>query len=671
MTIYYVGDVLLINNGLTEKQFDILSADSGSLQLLDSVMGISSTQKINEISELILSGKAKLIPRDKNQRKQSEPLSADFSTYSEDMKSESRRRYSYVSDVIKQGISIYTEKTLLPVIESVSLNISDEKSPSWRTLCRWLKAFHENGNSIRGLVPQNRLKGNKTAKIDPRIELYIEQAIAAYKRAENPSISAIYRELETSIHYDNSLSEDNKLNVPSLVTLTKRIQESAPYELYAARNGKRAARVEFKLNQSAPKTAFILQRAEIDHTLLDIFVVDSENRMLLGRPWITSIIDKHSRCILGSHIGFEPPSYLSVAKALRNAILPKKSLLNHYPSIKNDWPCFGIPSVLVSDRGKEFESVAFVDACQELNISIQRCPAKHPWYKGAIESFFKTINQRLLSGMFGSVLSKLQSVTEYDPAKYSILSLDAFIEIFYIWIVDIYHQSPAADNTLIPILEWKKSLEHVVITPMSPERLNLVLSENKEVQITKAGIKIDYIVYDCEELLRYRMKYGFSKALVKYDRDDLGLIFVFDKHENKYFSFMAINQDYTKGLSLYQHKLIKRFAKKYISENVDQEALAQAKTRINKIIEDEVLIQKQSVGTKKVLSRFMGIQQADHNGEDKTSLIRTIKDNSTLIPRPEQGVSQSLPKSPVDSDYDFSDEYINDLPDDLDFGDIE
>ena len=67
----------------------------------------------------------------------------------------------------------------------------------------------------------------------------------------------------------------------------------------------------------------------------------------------------------------------------------------------------------------------------------------------------------------------------------------------------------------------------------------------------------------------------------------------------------------------------------------------------------------------------MGIQQPDHNGGDKTSLIRTIKDNSTLIPRPEQGVSQSLPKSPVDSEYDLSDEYINDLPDDLDCGDIE
>ena len=555
------------------------------------------------------------------------------------------------------------------MIYSVSLGIRDEKAPSWRTLCRWLKCFFESGNSIRGLVPSHQAKGNKTAKIDPRIEPYIERAIVEYKKAENPSVSAVYRDLESWIHFDNSLTDNKKLEVPSLVTLTKRIQESAPYEIYAARNGKRAARVEFKLNQSAPKTNFILQRAEIDHTLLDIFVVDSENRMLLGRPWITSIIDKHSRCILGSHIGFEPPSYLSVAKALKNAILPKSGLLSRYPLIKNEWPCFGVPSVLVSDRGKEFESIAFVDACQDLNISIQRSPAKHPWYKGAIESFFKTINQRLLSGVPGSVLSKLKNFTEYDPVKFSVISLDAFVEIFYLWIVDIYHQSPTADNTLIPILEWRKSLENVPIVPIEPERLTLVLLEKKDVSITKSGIKIKYIIYDNEDLLNYRILHGLSKVLVKYDRNDLGSILVFDKFKDIYFSVPAINESYAKGLSLYQHNLIKRFARKFLTDNINHEALAQAKMQINQIIEKEVLTHKQSVNTKKHLSRFMGIQQPDGNGGDSISIIKTIADNSSLISRQK---SESLTPSQnklIDGDCDFYNEEINNFPDEIDFGD--
>jgi putative transposase len=552
MTNYFVGDVLIIKNDITEKQFEILDLADGVIHLFDSVLGIKSSEKLNKISELILLGKAKVVPRNSENRKFTNPLSSDFASYPDAIKSETRRRFQYVSEVIKENPSIYTVDTLAPVIKSVSLSLDDQVPPSIRTLCRWIKKFNENGRNIKALIPSHRDKGNKKAKIDPKVEPYISRAIEAYKKTEKPSVSAVYKDLEMWINYDNSISAGEKIKVPSLVTLTKRIEETASFELYAARNGKRLANVEFRQNQLAPKTSFILQRAEIDHTPLDIFVVDAQNRMLLGRPLITSIIDKHSRCVLGCHIGFEPPSYLSVSKALRNAILPKDVILSKYPKIQNDWPCHGIPSVLVTDRGKEFESQAFEDACMDLNVSIQKSPAKHPWYKGAIESHFKTINQRLLSGMPGSVLSKVQQVADYDPAKNGVMSLDAFLEAFYLWLVDIYHQSATASGTVIPMLVWKQNSEIVPIKAIEPERLDLILAENKEVSLTRSGIKIDYLTYDSEELLKYRMRYGSRKVLIKYDRENLGSIAVLNEAENQYFSVPAIHQKYAQGLTLYQ-----------------------------------------------------------------------------------------------------------------------
>lgn len=95
-----------------------------------------------------------------------------------------------------------------------------------------------------------------------------------------------------------------------------------------------------------------------------------------------------------------------------------------------------------------------------------------------------------------------------------------------------------------------KSLENVQIVPVSPERLKLVLLENKEVSITKSGIKIKYIVYDNEDLLSYQVLHGFSKVLVKYDRNDLGSILVFDKFKDKYFSVSAINEEYQRIIAL-------------------------------------------------------------------------------------------------------------------------
>jgi hypothetical protein len=61
-------------------------------------------------------------------------------------------------------------------------------------------------------------------------------------------------------------------------------------------------------------TIEILERVEIDHTPLDLFVVDDDTGMPLGRPYVTLCIDDFSRCILGMHIGFTSPSYQSVVQ---------------------------------------------------------------------------------------------------------------------------------------------------------------------------------------------------------------------------------------------------------------------------------------------------------------------------------------------------------------------
>ena len=40
MTNYFVGDVLIIKNDITEKQFEILDLADGVIHLFDSVLGI-------------------------------------------------------------------------------------------------------------------------------------------------------------------------------------------------------------------------------------------------------------------------------------------------------------------------------------------------------------------------------------------------------------------------------------------------------------------------------------------------------------------------------------------------------------------------------------------------------------------------------------------------------
>ncbi len=61
---------------------------------------------------------------------------------------------------------------------------------------------------------------------------------------------------------------------------------------------------------------------QCDHTRADILLVDKYGE-LLGRPWLTTVADTYSRCIVGFNLGFDDPSSQVVALALRHAILPR------------------------------------------------------------------------------------------------------------------------------------------------------------------------------------------------------------------------------------------------------------------------------------------------------------------------------------------------------------
>lgn len=62
---------------------------------------------------------------------------------------------------------------------------------------------------------------------------------------------------------------------------------------------------------------------QCDHTRADLLLVDRDGK-ILGRPWLTTVIDTYSRCIMGINLGFDAPSSQVVGLALRHAILPKQ-----------------------------------------------------------------------------------------------------------------------------------------------------------------------------------------------------------------------------------------------------------------------------------------------------------------------------------------------------------
>ncbi|MEH2248770.1 hypothetical protein [Nostoc sp.] len=51
---------------------------------------------------------------------------------------------------------------------------------------------------------------------------------------------------------------------------------------------------------------------QCDHTLVDVLLVDQHGK-ILSRPWLTTVIDSYSRCIMGINLGYDAPSSQVVA----------------------------------------------------------------------------------------------------------------------------------------------------------------------------------------------------------------------------------------------------------------------------------------------------------------------------------------------------------------------
>src|SRR5215831_13049621 len=77
------------------------------------------------------------------------------------------------------------------------------------------------------------------------------------------------------------------------------------------------------LRATSPGADHPLAVAQIDHTPMDVIVVDEEHRQPIQRPSLTVVIDVYSRMVLGFAIYLEKPSAFTAGLAIAHAVLSK------------------------------------------------------------------------------------------------------------------------------------------------------------------------------------------------------------------------------------------------------------------------------------------------------------------------------------------------------------
>jgi putative transposase len=394
--------------------------------------------------------------------------------------------------------------------------------------------------------------------------------------------------------------------------LIRRLIDSIPaFDKHAARYGRLAANRLFRSKMKHLVTKKALESAEIDHTKLDLFVIDYESHIPLGRPWLTICIDSHTRCILGIYIGFEPPSYLTVGKCLKHAFLPKANLQQQFPDIRHAWEAHGVMEQLFVDNGMEFHSVSLEKACFAFGVEIIYTPRKTPWFKGKIERFNRTINDGVSHGIAGTTFSNIFEKDDYDPSKHAVVTLSTLRLIIHKWIADYYHQKPHRSlDQQTPAVVWNSSvLPEDIALAHNPAEMDILLGKAvEEKRVTHKGIEINCLLYNSPELMLLRRQYGEDLTVeIRIDESDVGHLYVILKDNQGYIKVPALHQEYANGVSLWLHNICRNYAKNYFTK-VDVYSYARAKTEIREIVENELKLKRRKSNAR--VARYNDTNQA-------------------------------------------------------------
>lgn len=608
---------------------------NGEIKIKDAVTNNCFAKPMDVLINKLFDGKLKILDNNASyvSRKTADILSEEFMQLPENLRLEAKRKHAYVKEIIAQQLDSRTKKSLEPIIEEVAKSTKDINPPSAITLYRWWRDYVSSGENIRSLVPLQKMKGNRRAKIYPEVEDIIDKAIAEkYLTVQRLSVPAVYSTVIDRIADENRF-RDIKLINPCISAIYRRVSKLHPYEVMKKRYGKRIADAKFKALKQGVAVERPLERVEIDHTKLDLFVIDTDRGMPIGRPWLTTAIDVYSKTIFGIYLSFNPPSYLSIMQCLLHGIRPKTYVKGKYPHIKHTWDTYGIPETVVVDNGKEFHSTHFEDACLQLGIHLQYSPVMLAWYRPSIERYFGTLNKGLFHQQPGTSFSSILEKADYDPAKNAIIDFETLLEIIHKWIVDIYHQKEHSGINNIPALVWKTGIEEFPpALPPDRNELEVLLGMIEERSVSVSGIELHGLSYNSEELASIRCGTN-KKVKIKFDPTDLSIIHVFDELKRAFIPVPALKQSYAQGLSLWQHNVIKAYVRKYIKDNVDSAALARAKEEIQEIVASAWGKTKKNVTRQKMMRFKSNGRMLHENVLEQQSGVEAQRNVIPLDPR--------------------------------------
>lgn len=461
------------------------------------------------------------------------------------------------------------------------------------TIYRWLKEFGE-GNVISSLMRKKR-SDTGVHRLDPEVEQIMSQVIAEHwLTPERRSATWTLREISRLCRRAKP-----KLTPPSLPTLMARIAQVDTKHVAKKRFGRAAADKLELIKGTVPFADRPYGVLQIDHTLVDIQLVDAEHRVPVGRPWLTLAIDIYSRMVAGYYISFDPPGMLGTGICIANAILSKKSMLAKL-NLKVEYPCMGKPQIIHLDNAREFHGKTLERSCSEYGIDLMFRKIKTPRYGAHIERYLGTL-MREIHALPGTTFSNSGERGDYDSEGRAALTLKEFEVWLANLILGVYHHREHATTKETPIARYTRGILGNAQTP-GTGRIDVATDEDRlridflplfEPTVQAYGIKIDHICYQADVLRRWVgamdpvKRTERRKFICRRDPRDISSILFYDPDVHAYFRIPYRNTAHP-AISLWELRAVRAFMSAQGRTEADEDTIFKALDEMRRIEQDAV-----------------------------------------------------------------------------------
>ncbi|WP_334249290.1 Mu transposase C-terminal domain-containing protein [Morganella morganii] len=392
-----------------------------------------------------------------------------------------------------------------------------------------IRRARQGSGLVTDLVPGQSGGGKGKGRLPEPVERVIHELLQKrFLTKQKRSLAAFHREV-------TQVCKAQKLRVPARNTVALRIASLDPRKVIRRREGQDAARDLQGVGGEPPAVTAPLEQVQIDHTVIDLIVVDERDRQPIGRPYLTLAIDVFTRCVLGMVVTLEAPSAVSVGLCLVHVACDKRPWLEGL-KVEMDWPMSGKPLLLYLDNAAEFKSEALRRGCEQHGIRLDYRPLGQPHYGGIVERIIGTAMQMIHDELPGTTFSNPDQRGDYDSENKAALTLRE-LERWLTLAVGTYHGSVHNGLLQPPAARWAEAVARVGVPAVVTRATSFLVDFLPILRrtLTRTGFVIDHIHYYADALKPWiARRERWPSFLIRRDPRDISRIWVLEPEGQHY-----------------------------------------------------------------------------------------------------------------------------------------